>query len=273
MSRSKRDRQKRKTKQNKAADRTAVPTLGQICASPDDFLAKLDVAAINLICASGLPGAEVIQLDANLAWLNDAADKVRLETERNYVQFLGNPSAFDYSQAKFCIRILITVLQRQCGVRYNPKWQGITSGSPIPRDFGRSAVDLFIHSIIDGAGGTCGSLPVLYVAVGRDSATHSSSSKRIGTYSFVGTMRAASGGIIPSGSISRRPAPASISYRTTIIASGRWNCRRKTSNRVFFSSRFHRSRNSPSSLPHGAIACKAMAVLRMRFKRWLGQNN
>ena len=59
------------------------------------------------------------------------------------------------------------MLQRQCGVRYNPKWQGIRPDGEIPRDFGRDSRDIFIHAIVDGVGGTCGSLPALYVAVGR----------------------------------------------------------------------------------------------------------
>jgi hypothetical protein len=74
---------------------------------------------------------------------------------------------FNDSQAYFCVLYMITVLQRKCGVRYNPKWTSITPDKPAPRDFGRDARDLFIHAIIDGPGGTCGSLPVLYAAVGR----------------------------------------------------------------------------------------------------------
>jgi hypothetical protein len=54
---------------------------------------------------------------------------------------------------------MITVLQKDCGVRYNL--------AKIPEDVPFDASDTFIHGIIQGDGGTCASLPVLYVAIGR----------------------------------------------------------------------------------------------------------
>jgi hypothetical protein len=141
--------------------------INQLCALNDDDLAKADVAAMNLVCAGGLPGAPALEIEHYLAWLDEAARTVKLETERNYYQFLENPREFDFSQARFCAVSLVTILQRRCGVQYNPKWKGITPDRPIPDQFGVDASDVFIHAIIDGIGGTCGSLPVLYVAVGR----------------------------------------------------------------------------------------------------------
>ena len=52
-------------------------------------------------------------------------------------------------------------------MRYNPKWEDLSPEAPIPPEFGADANDVFIHAIINGIGGTCSSLPVLYVAVGR----------------------------------------------------------------------------------------------------------
>lgn len=126
-----------------------------------------DVALLNLVCTSELRGASSLPIEHYLEWLNDAAEKVRLATERNYFKFLDAPEAFENSQARFCMVCLVTVLQRECGVHYNPKWKGLTRDCPVPEAFGIDANDLFIHAIIHGIGGTCGSLPVLYVAVGR----------------------------------------------------------------------------------------------------------
>jgi hypothetical protein len=56
---------------------------------------------------------------------------------------------------------LITVLQRDLGVRFNPACMDM-SAPPSP-----DPADNFIHGITEGQGGTCASLPVLYVAVGR----------------------------------------------------------------------------------------------------------
>ncbi len=144
-----------------------LPSLADVCNSPNEYLHIIDVALLNILCASGLPGAEDLEIDRLLGWLDKVAQQIKLETERNYYKFADNPAVFEFSQAKFCMVCLVTVLQRQCGVKYNPKWQNLTPDQNTPQDFGIDARDVFIHAIIDGIGGTCGSLPVLYVAVGR----------------------------------------------------------------------------------------------------------
>jgi hypothetical protein len=54
---------------------------------------------------------------------------------------------------------MITALQRDLGVRYHPGKRS--------RDVPLEPADCFINGILQGQGGTCGSLPVLYAAVGR----------------------------------------------------------------------------------------------------------
>jgi len=141
--------------------------LRELSAFSDEQLATLDIALVNLLCAAGLPGAAELTISRYVDWLDDAAQKVELATQRNYGKFLDNPATYNDSQATFCIVCMIEVLQKELGVRYNPKWQGVTPHQPVPKDFGRDAGDLFVHPIMDGVGGTCGSLPILYVAVGR----------------------------------------------------------------------------------------------------------
>ena len=55
--------------------------------------------------------------------------------------------------------MVVTVLQQDFGVRYAPQ-------RIYDPDF-RDSRDLFIHGTLFGSGGTCASMPVLYVAVGR----------------------------------------------------------------------------------------------------------
>ncbi|MFV0446374.1 MAG: tetratricopeptide repeat protein [Planctomycetaceae bacterium] len=148
-------------------DGSAGPPWRQLLQSVHQADRLHDVALLNLVCTSELRGASSLPIEHYLEWLDDVAAKVRLATERNYFKFLDAPEVFENSQARFCMVCLVTVLQRECGVRYNPKWQGLTPDSPVPEAFGIDANDLFVHAIIDGIGGTCGSLPVLYVAVGR----------------------------------------------------------------------------------------------------------
>lgn len=148
-------------------DRAPFPSLSQLLNEPDGSDPRIDIALVNLVCANGLPRASPLHVGNYLDWLDEAAERVRLETERNYYKFLDAPAVFGNSQARFCMVCLVTVLQQKCGVGYNPKWMGLTPDCPIPESFGRDADDLFIHAIIDGIGGTCGSIPVVYVAVGR----------------------------------------------------------------------------------------------------------
>lgn len=132
---------------------------------PPDY----DVAEWNLRLAKDLPGAEDLDVPALLDKIDDWAEQVRRETERQYFSFIESPSQFEDSQGYFCVLVLITVLERDLGVRYNParafdeKFQDVTCHDA---DFGDSR-DLFIHGILDGPGGTCASMPVIYTAVGR----------------------------------------------------------------------------------------------------------
>jgi|GEM_PF-2052393 len=148
-------------------DGSAGPSWRQLLQSVHESGRLHDIALLNLACTSELRGASSQPIEHYLQWLDDAAEKVRLATDRNYFKFLDAPGAFENSQARFCMVCLVTVLQQECGVHYNPKWKGLAPDCPVPEAFGIDANDLFIHAIIDGIGGTCGSLPVLYVAVGR----------------------------------------------------------------------------------------------------------
>ena len=62
---------------------------------------------------------------------------------------------------------MISVLKTKYGIDYNPKWEHVTPAVKVPPDFGKNADDQFIHAVIDSPGGTCGSLPVFFVAIGR----------------------------------------------------------------------------------------------------------
>lgn len=126
----------------------------------DAELASHDIAAVNLACATGLPGAEGLDVGHCLAMLDAWAGHVGRETARCAGQFQRDPPAFENSRAYFRVLVLATVLQEDCGVRYDP--------TLVERDdFFGDAGNLFLHGVLRGRGGTCSSLPPLYVAVGR----------------------------------------------------------------------------------------------------------
>ncbi|MGH7136508.1 MAG: hypothetical protein ACREHD_12265 [Pirellulales bacterium] len=135
----------------------------------DEELAKLDIAALNLMCAGGLPGAEGLDFGRYFDWLDDAAREADLTSRRHWYRFNASPQTYNQSPGYFCCYFLLQVLQEMFGVRYNPA--RVRDGrfhepNRCDPDFGDSR-DLFIHGIIDGPGGTCASMPVVYVAVGR----------------------------------------------------------------------------------------------------------
>ncbi len=135
----------------------------------EEDLADIDTAELNLACAQGLPGAENLDIGASLAKIAHWTDDVFHQTRRNWHRFLADPAEFENSPAYYRMLVQITVLQRDLGVRYNPArindphFQDPYSVNP---DFSDSR-DLFLHGILHGPGGTCSSMPVLYVAVSR----------------------------------------------------------------------------------------------------------
>ncbi len=135
-------------------------TLEKLLAMTSEQLAEVDIAEMNLLCATGLPGAETLDIAKCMARLDEWATQVRSETERYFYKFRQDPADYENSEGYFRMLSLITVLQRDLGVRYNPdRIREI--------DFRRSQ-DLFIHGMIDSDnGGTCVSMPVVYTAVAR----------------------------------------------------------------------------------------------------------
>jgi tetratricopeptide (TPR) repeat protein len=137
-----------------------VPSLHGLLALDPQELEGSDIATMNLLCAVGLPGAENLDIAKSLTTLDEWAERVRHETERYLYKFRQAPQDYNHSEGYFRMLTLITVLQQDLGVRYNKeRIRDI--------DFTNSK-DLFIHGMIGSDnGGTCVSMPVIYVAVAR----------------------------------------------------------------------------------------------------------
>jgi hypothetical protein len=118
------------------------------------------LAAVNLACAQGLPGAEAIDTGACLHELDRWAAQAGYHTELVSGLFRRDPAAFNNSWAVFRVMDLVTVLQRDIGVRYDPD---LTTRD----DFFCDPRNLFVHGVVETRRGTCSSLPPVYVAVGR----------------------------------------------------------------------------------------------------------
>lgn len=134
-----------------------------------------DIAEVNLACATGLPGSERIDVSAYLRTLDQWAETVRRETDCISAQFWQHAEQFGNSWAYFRILEMVTVLQRDLGIRYNEfyKARQLSFGRHFdPRlldgdDFFKDSRNLFIHGIIETKEGTCSSLPPFFIAIGR----------------------------------------------------------------------------------------------------------
>jgi hypothetical protein len=150
----------------------------QVPASPTTFRSLLalspteigqqDVALLNLLCAEGLTGAEDLQISRCLATLDKWSKDVDSATRRTLHRFRESPASYENSEAFFRALMLLSVLQSDFGIHYNPaRIESVESSSPNDVFFADSR-DVFLHGLLgDRRMGTCASLPVLYVAVGR----------------------------------------------------------------------------------------------------------
>jgi Transglutaminase-like superfamily len=125
----------------------------------DDQLSQADVAVLNFCCARGLPGMEKYEAAHSIRLIDEMADKVASATQAYLPQFLNRPNEFENSLDYFRALVLVTVLQRNCGIRYDQ--------AKIPDHVPYTPDDTFLHRVIHTKLGTCANIPVLYVAVGR----------------------------------------------------------------------------------------------------------
>jgi hypothetical protein len=144
-------------------------TLDDLLGLPVEELGTIDVAEMNLLCAVGLPGAEGLNVPHALSTLDQWASRVGAETTRHLYR-VNDPryaEHYRHSEAYLRAEMLVQVLCEDLGIRYN-------LGAKDDIKFTDSRV-AFIHAMIPGSGqtvastlgGTCASMPVLYVAVGR----------------------------------------------------------------------------------------------------------
>jgi len=130
-----------------------------------------DIAEINLLAAKGLPGAENLDIEKTLKTLDLWAAWVKHETDRHLHAYKNAPEEFNHSEGYFRMLMLVCTLQEDFRVCYN-KDPGMRAGpteiAPDDFTFFGNPMDLFVHGVTEGEHqGTCASLPVLYVAVGR----------------------------------------------------------------------------------------------------------
>lgn len=135
---------------------------------PVEEIQTVDIARLNLLCSQGLPGTEDLDMPACLAMFDEMAARVRTETERHYYRFQRNPAEFENSEGFFRMIMLTVVLAEDFCVKYAPARIGTAADARIGDGFFKDAQNVFVHGLVGPKQqGTCSSLPVLQVAVGR----------------------------------------------------------------------------------------------------------
>lgn len=129
------------------------------CSSAE--LERLDLARLNLLCAVGLPGSEDLDITAQLRTLDDWTRNIQRFVRDCRPHFEQNASEYDHQEGVFCFLSMVTLLKhpRGLGLGYQPRAIG-------SYDFSDSRDD-FLHGLLTRRLGTCTSLPVLFVAIGR----------------------------------------------------------------------------------------------------------
>jgi regulator of sirC expression with transglutaminase-like and TPR domain len=143
-------------------------TLAELTNLPPSQLEHCDIGLMNLLCAQGLRGSEDLDIANCSELLDNLARRVASETDRHFYRFRNNPTEYNHSEAEFRILMLAVVLYEDFQVRYNTARITMPGVFESNDTFFADARDVFIHGLLQGKRtGTCASMPVLYVAVGR----------------------------------------------------------------------------------------------------------
>jgi len=143
-------------------------TLPDLLSMPTGALGQVDIGRMNLLCAQGLPGNDNLDVNRYLATLQEMADRVRSETDHYHYRFEQNPANFENSESFYKMVILAVVLAEDFQVKYAPSKMVTVADARADDGFFRDADNVFLLGLLGAKReGTCSSLPVLQVAVGR----------------------------------------------------------------------------------------------------------
>ncbi len=135
---------------------------------PPSQISQLRVERLNLLCAKGLSPANDPDLEACEATLRVWAQRARSETERHQYRYDRNPGEFENSPGFFRMLMMAVVLAEDYRVHYDLERKAGPADTRTDDDFFTDPSAVFLHGLLGPERkGTCSSLPVLYVALGR----------------------------------------------------------------------------------------------------------
>jgi len=130
--------------------------------------ADADIALLNLLATPGLNAEEKDEVIAYcLKTLDEWAKTVAAQTSQNLHRYRANPKEYK-SEAEWQLAMMCTILGQDFKLRYDPRLTSSVIQNASNQEFFANPNSVFLTGCLsDSRIGTCASLPVLYVAIGR----------------------------------------------------------------------------------------------------------
>ena len=145
-----------------------APTLSNVLLMKFNDVSGRDIAWLNLACTEGFPEASGLSVQTCLVTLDQWSKRIQSEATRHSYRFRQNPAEFDRSEGFFRLLMMAVVLAEDFHVRYNPARASTPDQASTKDGFFADPQDVFLHGLLGPQRmGTCSSMPVLYVALGR----------------------------------------------------------------------------------------------------------
>lgn len=141
--------------------RTSPQSFNELMSLPIGQRLAVDIGRRNLACAKGLRYADGLDVDEYVERLDSWAGRIQYQTDRHIKDFHSDPATFDNSEPLWRMFALTRILETEFGIHYSPER---IDADPDWTD----SRDLFINGLLGPERmGTCPSIPVLIVAIGR----------------------------------------------------------------------------------------------------------
>lgn len=149
--------------------------LARLLDMSDEDLASQDIALVNLVCATGLPGNENLDIAGCLKTIDEWTEHVRDETVKGFPRYHANPNPDKGSEAVYRLWQVMYALRFGKGLTHRMTAEAngdaiATSTRVTGRPYKQAADSeiVFIDGLLGPRRiGSCSSLPVLFAAVGR----------------------------------------------------------------------------------------------------------
>lgn len=149
-------------------------TLAALLQVPSDQIHNVEIARMNLLCAEGLVGSDQLDVEKDLAIIDQWSTQADQDLQRFTPLYHIHPEKFPdvHSESEWKMYVLFGFLRERQRIGYNPELKTLFAKGygyieDHPDEFRQDARDTFLNGIVERRMGVCSSLPAIFVAVGR----------------------------------------------------------------------------------------------------------